>query len=297
MSSDFMVACLCPSARSRPARAGDLQPRRAARRGTHGGHRRRARRSGAQAPRAGPSARSRDRPAPQEALRRATLLSGAGEPDCARQRRRRSWLPSSPTRGLDEVSRSGASRLRDCRVKARSRHALPTRDAQEFGPLGQASQGFDDRLRLSILTQGVGAPFAPSSGPSDGRAAKGEGRPVRRRASCGRARAWRRSPCGRRPSPSGRESRDGACAPACWVDRSASRLISESVARLTIAARQQSPRAKSNPPQRPFSQAEKLEIEYGACRFKARLMPREPREVNRGAPDRGLLRGRLSAEG
>jgi hypothetical protein len=53
--------------------------------------------------------------------------------------------------------------------------------------------------------------------------AEGEGQPVRRRASCGPARGALQAPCGRRLSPSGRESRDDACARACWVDKSASR--------------------------------------------------------------------------
>ncbi len=48
--------------------------------------------------------------------------------------------------------------------------------------------------------------------------------PIRRRASCARARGAPQAPCGRRPSPSGRESHGGACARACWVDRSASRV-------------------------------------------------------------------------
>jgi len=50
--------------------------------------------------------------------------------------------------------------------------------------------------------------------------------PVRRSDACGRGRGGRREPCGRRWSPDGRESRDGACAPVCWVDRSASRSFS-----------------------------------------------------------------------
>jgi hypothetical protein len=53
-------------------------------------------------------------------------------------------------------------------------------------------------------------------------AAEGEGKPIRRIASCGRARGALQALCGRRPSPSGSESRDGACARACWADRSAS---------------------------------------------------------------------------
>ena len=44
--------------------------------------------------------------------------------------------------------------------------------------------------------------------------------------ACGRARGGRRSLCGRRRSPCGRESRADACAPACSVDRSASRFHS-----------------------------------------------------------------------
>ena len=53
--------------------------------------------------------------------------------------------------------------------------------------------------------------------------AEGESQPIRRRASCGPARGALQAPCGPPPSPSGRESRDDACARACWVDRSASR--------------------------------------------------------------------------
>jgi hypothetical protein len=59
---------------------------------------------------------------------------------------------------------------------------------------------------------------------ANGRAAtEAEAISIRRRASCGRARGALQAPCGRRPSPSGRESHDDACARACWVDRSASR--------------------------------------------------------------------------
>ncbi len=67
VSSDFILACLCLSASSRPIRARDRPRRGAGRRGRRCGHHRRARRSGGPAPRAGPSARSRDRPPPQEA--------------------------------------------------------------------------------------------------------------------------------------------------------------------------------------------------------------------------------------
>lgn len=45
---------------------------------------------------------------------------------------------------------------------------------------------------------------------------------LRPTASCGRAPGGRRPPCGRQRSPCGHESRDGACAPACSVDKSAS---------------------------------------------------------------------------
>jgi hypothetical protein len=48
--------------------------------------------------------------------------------------------------------------------------------------------------------------------------------PIRRRASCARVRDAPQALCGRRPSPSGRGSHDDACARACWVDRSASRV-------------------------------------------------------------------------
>ena len=34
-----------------------------------------------------------------------------------------------------------------------------------------------------------------------------------------------REPCGRRSWRDGRGSRDGACAPVCWVDKSASRVV------------------------------------------------------------------------
>ena len=47
---------------------------------------------------------------------------------------------------------------------------------------------------------------------------------LRRSAACGRAHAASRSPCGRPWLPCGRESHADACAPACWVDRSASRM-------------------------------------------------------------------------
>src|SRR6185437_5419333 len=48
----------------------------------------------------------------------------------------------------------------------------------------------------------------------------------RRSDACGRGRDGRRGPCGRRWSQGGRGSRDGACAPVCWVDKSASRVSS-----------------------------------------------------------------------
>ena len=53
---------------------------------------------------------------------------------------------------------------------------------------------------------------------------RSRGESIRRRASCARALGAPQALCGRRPSPSGSESRDGACARACWVDRSASRV-------------------------------------------------------------------------
>jgi hypothetical protein len=66
-------------------------------------------------------------------------------------------------------------------------------------------------------------PFAASF---DTRTAEQRPKPqtIRRTASCGRARGALQAPCGRRPSPSGRESHGDACARACWVDRSASRV-------------------------------------------------------------------------
>jgi hypothetical protein len=67
-------------------------------------------------------------------------------------------------------------------------------------------------------------------------------------------------------------------------------LISESVARQNDRTAPPISTRKSSPPQRPFSRADKLDIQYGARRFKARLMPREPWEVNCCAPDRGVLR-------
>ena len=50
------------------------------------------------------------------------------------------------------------------------------------------------------------------------------GSAFRHSAACGRARAARRLPCGRPWLPCGCESHADACAPACWVDRSASRM-------------------------------------------------------------------------
>ena len=49
--------------------------------------------------------------------------------------------------------------------------------------------------------------------------------PFRRSDACGHARGGRQEPCGRRSSPDGRESRGGACAPVCWVGKSASRVV------------------------------------------------------------------------
>ena len=53
---------------------------------------------------------------------------------------------------------------------------------------------------------------------------------LRRSAACARARGAPRAPCGRPWSPCGRESRAGACAPVCSVDRSVSRVCSPLVA-------------------------------------------------------------------
>ena len=47
---------------------------------------------------------------------------------------------------------------------------------------------------------------------------------IRRSGACGRARGGPRRPCGRPWWPCGRENRDGACARACSVDRSVSRV-------------------------------------------------------------------------
>ena len=44
--------------------------------------------------------------------------------------------------------------------------------------------------------------------------------------ACGLWRDGWRAPCGRRRWPCASGSRDGACAPVCWVDRSASRSFS-----------------------------------------------------------------------
>jgi hypothetical protein len=48
---------------------------------------------------------------------------------------------------------------------------------------------------------------------------------LRRSGACGHAHGVRRGPCGRRSWRDGRGSRDGACAPVCWVDKSASRVV------------------------------------------------------------------------
>ncbi|MCE3256461.1 MAG: hypothetical protein K0Q64_544 [Nitrobacter vulgaris] len=47
--------------------------------------------------------------------------------------------------------------------------------------------------------------------------------PLRHSGACGPARAARQEPSGRRWSRGGHESRGGACAPICWVDKSVSR--------------------------------------------------------------------------
>ena len=48
---------------------------------------------------------------------------------------------------------------------------------------------------------------------------------LRRSDACGRARGGRRGPCGRRQWRDEHGNRDGACAPVCWVDKSASRVF------------------------------------------------------------------------
>ena len=115
--------------------------------------------------------------------------------------------------------------------------------------------------------------------------AEGESQPIRRRASCGPARGALQAPCGPPPSPSGRESRDDACARACWVDKSASR----SSLRIPIVGGKIERRSTLNAqtPTRPLRRIQpsgepKKRTRRLRRRCKAGLMPRRRRQVNRG---------------
>jgi len=71
---------------------------------------------------------------------------------------------------------------------------------------------------------GCGGPkLAPASQPLHGDDFAKACAVIRRSAACGHARGARPRPCGRPRSPSGRETRGGACAPVCSADRSVSR--------------------------------------------------------------------------
>ncbi len=79
---------------------------------------------------------------------------------------------------------------------------------------------FRKSARRRSLSKRAGAASRSASESGFGR--------FRRKAACGPERDGPRSPYGRRPSPCGRESHAGACARACWVDRSASPCCSVS---------------------------------------------------------------------
>ena len=159
MSSDFMFARLCPSPSVWPVRVRDHPPPRAGRRERQCGHHRRAQRNGGPAPRAGPSARSRDRPPPQEAQQRAAPLSAVYGRDCARLRRRRLWSLSVPRARPGTASFPVSSRRRDCSVKVSTDTRRPRDDPLKFGPLGQAAKRLAGAAGPAILMQGVKAPF------------------------------------------------------------------------------------------------------------------------------------------
>ena len=142
VSSDFMFARLCPSPSVWPVGVRDHPPRRAGRRERQCGHHRRARRNGGPAPRAGPSARSRD-------LRSASRGAAARRASFSRLRTRlRSTAPPtplvtvSPTRAPGTASFPVSSRRRDCSVKVATDSAASARDALKFGPSGQAANRF-----------------------------------------------------------------------------------------------------------------------------------------------------------
>ena len=152
-----MFACLVLRRPCQPTRARDLV-HAAAPGGAEGkcGHHRRARRNDDPAPRAGPSARSRDRlkrrsgaqrlfqsPADAIALDCAADAFGHRQPDARRGDGFLSRL-LAPAR----LQREGLGRC-----------APSARDALKFGPSGDTAERFACGARPAILTQGVKAPF------------------------------------------------------------------------------------------------------------------------------------------
>ena len=236
VSSEFMVACFCPLGRIRRRLGGGRPFVAPERRGKPGADRRRARRTDAEAPRAGPSARNRDRPASQGATPRAGPLSAGGGCGCARQRRRPSLVTVKPMRAprplvgvlaARRLQREGFERPPPpaCKRAETPRAASGGRSRR---PAGRPVRPCPEVAAPSAASHRAGKGHACGGGPAAGQA-------IRRKASCGRGRGGRSAPCGRRRSPCGRGSRGAACERACWVDRSASRSVSKVARRLERA--------------------------------------------------------------
>ena len=125
----FMFARLCPSsvrlAGPRPRLS--ASPRRAARKAC--GHPRRARRNGGPAPRAGPSARNRDHPAPQEASQRAGLFQPSADAIAHDRAADAFGHCQSHARARDGFF-PGSSRRRDCKVKVSTENGDRARRAE-----------------------------------------------------------------------------------------------------------------------------------------------------------------------
>ena len=134
---------------------------------------------------------------------------------------------SRPHRALRHASRTISRSRRRTRLRSTALPTfLETVNPTRTGPSSRRSRACSTNAAAGSLGAGRGGQeIRPLPQPLHGMAGAGAAG-LRRSAACGRARAGRPGPCGRPWSPCGRESRDGACAPACSVDRSASRSIS-----------------------------------------------------------------------
>ena len=144
------------------------------------------------------------------------------------RRRTRLRSTASPTffeHGEPDAHRSVlAPRSRACSTNADDGGLGAGRGGQKVRALPQPLHGDAARFRTASGAQPLAAARAPGG----------------------------RRPCGRPWSSCGRDSRDGACAPACWVDRSASRdwspfAVACGLIRRPAQGRQMRRRARSAP--------------------------------------------------